>query len=179
MNELENEPQPPDFSKRVRAFFAGAAVSCILVYGVLVFISFLLPERIVDLTLGNLVWGPVCPSLFFGFAGGIVGSIVADLPQPKHAALASGFLYGVVLGILFPILLMSAFPNSRQLLYFASACASLGAVVGGAVAIANRDRIDSGGIGRWPRFTLGEMLVGFFFMAVVFACLTAMVRNPH
>jgi hypothetical protein len=179
MNDLENEPKTYDSPKRARSFFVGAAVSFILAYGVLVFSSFLLPERMAGLTIGNLLWGPVCPSLFLSLVGGIVGNIVSNLPQPIYAAFLGSILFAVVVGLLSPRIILQYYHVSTQMLYFAIACTAMGAVVGGTVAIANRDRIDSGEVGKWPRFTLGEMLVGFFLMSVVFACLTAMVRNPH
>jgi hypothetical protein len=180
MTDLEYDPKPNYEPHRGRSFMIGAGASVLLIYLVSYFIWFIRMGRITDLPV-NVWLEALIPTLIVSLLGGFVGRIAANFPEPKHAALLSGLIFGVfgattgtaILG------LSDYLDSSKMIICIFFVFAAMGAIVGGIVGIANRCRTDPNHPGKWPRFYLSEMLTGFFLMAVIFAFLTALARRPH
>ena len=180
MNDNENDPKPNDEPKRGRSFVIGAGVSFLLNYLVIYFIWFIRTDQITN-WLTFICLESFIPSLIVALFGGFVGSIVADCPEPKHAALVSGLIFGVFGTLIGPAIIGSSpyLNSSEMMICIFFVFAAMGAIIGGVVGIVNRCRSYPNHPDKWPRFYLSEMFIGFFLMAVIFACLTALVRRPH
>ena len=160
--------------------FVGAGLSFLLVYFVIFFLMLLLSDAVgmKEMSVAALFFIPIPPALFAGMVGGAVGILAAEFPRPIHAALFGSGLCAVV-GTMGAVRFFAPQRGAFEITCVVAASAAAGAIIGGAVAIANRDRTESGEPQRWPRYYLNEMLVAFLLMSVIFACITALVRPPR
>jgi hypothetical protein len=132
MDDLNDDPKLNTKPKRPRSFFVGAGVSFFVTYLVSLFVLLMKKERLADCVVGALV-----PSLILCLFGGFVGKIVATFPQPKHAVLIGGLLFGVFGAIAGPIIGSSPDVDSSNMILLVSAFAAIGAIVGATVAAGN------------------------------------------
>jgi hypothetical protein len=162
----------------MKTIFFGAGVSFNLTYIVIIFLWMLHRQNTeINISLAQALLSPIIPALFMSFVGGIVGRMAAGFPRSDHAALIGGALFVAYVGI--PSTAIGYFSGYfLRSFYFTAISAAMGAIVGGTAMIVNRRLTDPHETGKWPRFYLSELLTGFFLMAVIFACLTALVRHP-
>lgn len=162
----------------MKTIFFGASVSFNLTYIVMIFLWMLhRQDAEIGDSLAPALLFPIIPALFMSVVGGIVGRMAAGSPRSDHAALIGGALFVAYVGI--PSTAIGYFSGYfLKSFYITAISAAMGAIIGGTAMIVNRRRTDPNETNKWPSFYLSELLIGFSLMAVIFACLTALVRQP-
>jgi hypothetical protein len=131
----------------------------------------LLPDEKIDHSVSILLY-PIKPAAFFSYFGMGYGMVAYYFPKPKQAALFGVLFLSFPPFLISVLLLIKAHVNPINILmvYFFIIITSMGAIVGGLTSIIRVSIFTPS----WPRFTLRELLVGFFLLAVIFGCLTAL-----
>jgi hypothetical protein len=151
-----------------------SCVAFLISYLAFLFLKMLVPAEKTDHVFSIFTF-PLKPAGVFSAAAFYYGMMAYDFKNSRSATLFGSLWFGIPACIFIGYLFCREryFPGDYVVLYMVVIVAAIGAIIGGLTSIIQVGLSSSS----WPRFTLREMLVGFFLMAVIFGCLTAFVRQ--
>ena len=154
-----------------RAVISGALTSTIIVFS-LTLTSFFGYQPKVPLT--NAILGALCFSLFLSPLGGLAGSIGDKIRGVILGAEISAIVF---CSLCFIVALMAEQTNTFPLLYLSLFCCAftvMGALCGGIGAVFGRTCREFGGKRFWPQFSIAELMIFVFLIAILMSCLVTL-----
>jgi hypothetical protein len=169
MVEDDTEQKIERKAKR-RAVVSGALTSMFIVFLIYIILFFTL--RPVE-PLITAFSSALCFSLFFSPFGGLAGKIGGRLRHVSLGAAINAFLFGY---FGFIIGTLSTRDSTEHFVPLLSCCASavIGAVCGGIGAMFGRTCREFEGKRFWPQFTMAELMMLVFLIAIFMSCLVTL-----
>jgi hypothetical protein len=154
----------------------GICATFSFVYIILLFYRMVLPSSAID-DSASIFYYPMKPLLFWTFPLGYPLGVMTYRSSTKAAALWGSVFFSSSYScfMIFIVVYYHSYAFEATMVYYFVISASVGAFLGGLLSIIN----DSAFSHSWPRFTLGELLVGFSLMAVIFGCVTAVAQQSY